>query len=164
MGEEADRCSDEGMDAYVEEQMALIDAERYHKQNEIRNKNLSKDRKLISSIIDVLKETGGCTSDTDTSVITGKVIEKLYPSVNNKTSSIGSDSLMEARKRNMDAKVGSTISCPVCSTKFTKTTYNKIFCNSVSGKKNSKGKYKNKGYSSCKDTFWNIVENKVKPF
>jgi hypothetical protein len=52
------------------------------------------------------------------------------------------------------AKVGSTIICPVCEQKHTKTTYNKIFC--------SNGRTKGKGQSNCKDSYWNAVDERKK--
>lgn len=72
--------------------------------------------------------------------------------------------MISRRDTNKSSKVGSTIRCPVCGTSFVKTTYNKIFCSSPSGKKNNRGTYTKFGHSSCKDTYWNIVENKTKPF
>lgn len=81
-----------------------------------------------------------------------------------RSSKIDISSLVNSRQRNMNSKVGDMISCPVCKSNFKKTTYNKIFCNSVPGKKNKKGNYRRRNSSSCKDKYWNIVDNKVRPF
>jgi hypothetical protein len=62
----------------------------------------------------------------------------------------------DGRKKNLErryqiarnAKVGSTISCPVCSRSIVKTTYHKVFC---SNNKTLRGR------SSCKDQYWNFV-------
>lgn len=47
---------------------------------------------------------------------------------------------------NKKAKVGELIVCPVCSKKFTKKSYQQVFCGI--------GKIKHK----CKDTYWNSVD------
>lgn len=41
-------------------------------------------------------------------------------------------------KLNKESKVGETIECPICHTKFTKRQYSQVFCS-----------------TRCKDRFWN---------
>ena len=48
-----------------------------------------------------------------------------------------------------NAKVGSTIYCPVCNQPHAKTTYHKVFCHNQKTMK--------KRVSSCKDQYWNMV-------
>jgi len=47
-----------------------------------------------------------------------------------------------------EAKIGTTIHCPVCNKAIVKTTYHKIFC--------SNGKTRKGG--NCKDKYWNRVD------
>ena len=50
-------------------------------------------------------------------------------------------------QKNKDAKVGTECSCPSCSTKFIKASYQQAFCKSKSG-------------TICKDAYWNQVDPK----
>lgn len=52
---------------------------------------------------------------------------------------------------NRAAKTGSHVNCPVCGVSFKKTTYHKVFC---SNQKTQRGR------SSCKDQYWNTVDEK----
>ena len=54
-------------------------------------------------------------------------------------------SIYDASKR---AKTGSTIQCPYCGNKHTKTIYHKVFCSNAKTKKRN----------NCKDNFWNKVD------
>jgi hypothetical protein len=52
---------------------------------------------------------------------------------------------------NKQAKVGSTIECAYCSIQVEKTTYHKTFCNNQKKTK--------RGVNSCKDKYWNTVDD-----
>lgn len=55
------------------------------------------------------------------------------------------DRAFEIYHRNKDAKVRSTIRCPICEKRFRKRSYQHAFCS-------------NKGGGNCKDRYWNIVD------
>lgn len=60
-------------------------------------------------------------------------------------------SAMEAKyNANLRADTGSIIECPVCSKKFKKATYHKVFCSNQ----------KTHGAENCKDRYWNTVDEK----
>lgn len=60
-------------------------------------------------------------------------------------------SAMEAKyKHNLIAATGSIIECPVCSKKFKKATYHKVFCSNQ----------KTHGPENCKDRYWNTVDER----
>ena len=46
---------------------------------------------------------------------------------------------------NKSAKVGTLLKCPSCGTKFTKHSYQQVFC-------------KTKGGTKCKDKYWNTTD------
>lgn len=50
----------------------------------------------------------------------------------------------QAYKINKGMKVGQICVCPACNTKFTKESYQQVFC-------------KTKGGTVCKDKYWNMV-------
>ena len=52
--------------------------------------------------------------------------------------------IREAYRRAKQAKVGESVTCPACSTTFTKTAPQQAFC-------------KSKGGTVCKDKYWNTV-------
>lgn len=56
--------------------------------------------------------------------------------------------LMDQYEENKAAKIGSVITCPVCSKRFVKRTKDHTFC--------SNGRQKKGG--NCKDTYWNTVD------
>jgi hypothetical protein len=53
--------------------------------------------------------------------------------------------LQEMRQLNINASVGSTITCPSCNTSFIKNSYQTVFC-------------KTKGRTKCKDHYWNNID------
>lgn len=53
--------------------------------------------------------------------------------------------LIQARQECLDAKIGQEITCPSCSTKHIKKSYQSVFC-------------KSKGGTRCKDNYWNNVD------
>nr|MDD4922188.1 hypothetical protein [Bacteroidales bacterium] len=52
--------------------------------------------------------------------------------------------MKEAYKIAKAAKVGETIQCPACGSKFVKSSYQQVFCKTKPG-------------TQCKDRFWNTV-------
>jgi len=54
------------------------------------------------------------------------------------------------------ASVGSTVVCPTCGRSHTKTTYHKVFC---SNQKRKTRKVKGEQKTSCKDQYWNTVDD-----
>jgi hypothetical protein len=62
--------------------------------------------------------------------------------------------MVALREVALKAKVGERIACPCCGKSFVKKTYNKVFC--------SNGRTR-KGSSSCKDRYWNYVDDNRRP-
>lgn len=75
-----------------------------------------------------------------------KIKERLNEKIN----------LLKSRyQKARSAKIGKIIECPVCRKKFVKEIYNKIFC---SNQRNHKGS------SSCKDIYWNTIDERKRQF
>jgi len=55
------------------------------------------------------------------------------------------DAAEQQRAVNRQAKVGTVIECPTCGRRFTKRSYQQVFCS-------------NKGRDNCKDRFWNRAD------
>lgn len=57
-------------------------------------------------------------------------------------------------ERARNAATGSEITCPVCGRTHTKNTYHKVFC---SNQKRKRRRAKGQQKRSCKDIYWNTV-------
>lgn len=53
------------------------------------------------------------------------------------------------------AKVGTTITCPVCGKRFVKKSYQQAFCSNGNKQKNNT----HLGVKNCKDKYWNFVDD-----
>ena len=54
--------------------------------------------------------------------------------------------IAQLHTNNKKARVGSIIICPICLKKFSKRSYQHVFC-------------RNKGVNNCKDRFWNTMDD-----
>lgn len=58
-------------------------------------------------------------------------------------------------QHNKQAKVGATITCPVCNKQFQKKSYQQAFCSNGNKQKNNT----HLGVKNCKDKYWNFVDD-----